>query len=47
MNATGKKARRESGLTRHELHKAHHSRKSPAKIKQFAQSKKEMKGGRV
>ena len=41
MNAVGKKARRESGLNRHELHKAHHRRKSPAKLKKFAQAKKE------
>jgi hypothetical protein len=46
MNATGKKARRESGLTRHELHKAHHSRKRPAKIKRFNLAKKEAKAGK-
>lgn len=29
--ATGKKARRESGLNRHRLHRANHTRKSEAK----------------
>ena len=33
MNATGKKMRLSTGLTRHELHFSSHARKSPAKRK--------------
>ena len=32
MNSTGKRARAAKGLNRHELHKANHAHKSPAKI---------------
>jgi hypothetical protein len=30
--ATGKKARRANGLNRHQLHRANHAHKSPAKV---------------
>lgn len=33
MNATGKRARKTSGLNRYGVHKARHTVKSPAKVK--------------
>lgn len=35
MNTCGKKARRESGLTKAECHRANHTPKSPEKIKRM------------
>lgn len=35
MIATGKKARRETGLNRHELHRVKHSPKSEKKIRKM------------
>ena len=47
MNSTGKKARRASGLNRHQIHFSSHSHKSAAKVKQFAQAKRDkVKGGK-
>jgi len=33
MNSTGKAMRRSKGLNRHEIHRANHAHKSPAKIR--------------
>jgi len=42
MNATGKKARRESGLNRHQLHFNNHKKKSRAKIRRMRWSRKKV-----
>jgi hypothetical protein len=35
MNSTGKQMRRQKGLNRHEIHRANHAHKSPAKIRRM------------
>ena len=39
MNATGKQARKQKGMNRHEIHKANHAHKSAAKIRTMGWSR--------